>query len=113
MYYFIFCKTDILLQKLEDGTYTIPCCEEPPIEVKPWTHIMDIEPMADGTPVKALYIDAPVTGNPNFEMCGLRQSFYKLSKELYLKAGKCHELLYWDSNTKFAASVARLCRCTP
>ena len=101
MYYFIFCKSDILLQKLEDGTYTIPCCEEPPVEVKPWTHIMDIEPMADGTPVKALYIDAPVTDNPNFEMCGLRQSFYKLSKELYLKAGKCHELLYWDSNTKF------------
>ena len=37
MYYFIFCKTDILLQKLEDGTYTIPCCEDPPIEVKPPT----------------------------------------------------------------------------
>ena len=34
-------------------------------------------------------------------MCGLRPSFYLLSKELYLKAGKCHELLYWHHNTKF------------
>ncbi len=24
-YWFIFCKTDILLEKKEDGTYTIPC----------------------------------------------------------------------------------------
>lgn len=34
-------------------------------------------------------------------MCGLRPSFYKLSKELYLKAGKCQEILYWDKNTQF------------
>ncbi|HBF05141.1 MAG TPA: NADH pyrophosphatase, partial [Prevotella sp.] len=24
-YWFIFCKTDIVLEKLADGTYTIPC----------------------------------------------------------------------------------------
>ena len=34
-------------------------------------------------------------------MCGLRQSYYHLSSHDYLLAGKCHELLYWDSNTKF------------
>ncbi len=32
-YWFIFCKTDLLLEKKEDGTYTIPCCEESPIEL--------------------------------------------------------------------------------
>lgn len=31
----------------------------------------------------------------------LRQSFYYLPLDLYLKAGKCQELLYWDFNTKF------------
>ena len=36
-----------------------------------------------------------------YEMCGLRASYYKLPYELYLKAGKCQELLYWDYNTRF------------
>lgn len=99
--YFIFCKSDLLLLKQEDGSYTIPLSCNAPVELKPWTHIMDVAPMADGTPVKACYIDMPVTDNPYYEMCGLRQSYYKLSRHLYLKAGKCHELLYWDANTKF------------
>lgn len=34
-------------------------------------------------------------------MCGLRKSYYKLSQQQYLKAGKCQEILYWDFNTKF------------
>ena len=34
-YWFIFCKTDLLLQKQADGSYTIPCSEESPIELKP------------------------------------------------------------------------------
>ena len=40
-YWFIFCKTDLLLEKKEDGTYTIPCSESP-IPTKPWTHILNI-----------------------------------------------------------------------
>ena len=100
-YWFIFCKTDLLLQKQADGSYTIPCSEESPIELKPWTHVLNISPMEDGTEVKAFTIDTPVTDNPNYEMCGLRPSYYKLSRDLYLKAGKCHELIYWDQNTQF------------
>ena len=34
-------------------------------------------------------------------MCGLRQSYYKLSEADYRLAGKCRELLYWDQSTKF------------
>lgn len=100
-YYFIFCKDELLLEKHEDGTYSIPLCDTPPVETKPWTHIMDIAPMEDGTEVKAFCIDHPICDNPDYEMCGLRKSYYKLTSSLYLKAGKCHELLYWDMNTKF------------
>ena len=100
-YWFIFCKTDLLLEKKEDGTYTIPCSEESPIPTKPWTHILNITPMEDGTEVKTFTIPEPVTGNPKYEMCGLRPSFYKLSPALYQKAGKCQELNYWDMNTQF------------
>ena len=51
--------------------------------------------------VKTFNISSPVTDNDKLEMCGLRKSYYKLPKPLYDKAGKCHELLYWDNNTKF------------
>ena len=31
----------------------------------------------------------------------MRQSYAKISLDLYQKAGKCQEILYWDQNTKF------------
>ncbi len=92
MRYFVFCQSDLVLEKTTDG-YRIPT--EPPTELKPWTTVMNV----DGE--KAYCIDLPLLGNENYEMCGLRQSYYKLSEEEYLKAGKCHELLYWDQNTKY------------
>jgi NAD+ diphosphatase len=106
-YYFIFCKEDLLLERLADGSYTIPLQEEPPVEVKPWTHVMNITPMDDGTTVVTYRVDnVPdiVTQHPTpntYEMCPLRQSYYRLPRPLYLKAGKCQELLYWDQNTKY------------
>ncbi len=108
-YYFIFSKTDLLLQRQPDGSYTIPLAEEPPIAVKPWTHIMNISPMADGTGVKTMRIDDPqhleITDvnlkSHGYDFIGLRQSFYHLPMAFYLKAGKCQELLYWDANTQY------------
>lgn len=99
-HYFVFCKDDLLLEKTPDGSYTIPFQEEPPTEVKPWTNVMTVTPL-DGIEVKTYKIDSPVCDNPHYEMCGLRQSYYKLDNELYQKAGKCKELLYWDANTKY------------
>ena len=105
-YFFVFCKEDLLLERTADGSYTIPLQEEAPTELKPWTHVMNITPMADGTEVKTYRIDDPTncqlsSVNCQFEWCGLRQSYYKLPRPLYMKAGKCQELLYWDHNTKF------------
>lgn len=102
-YYFVFCKDDLMLERQSDGTYTIPCQEEPPTEIKPWTTILNITPL-DGIEVKAYSIDSPVPQHSaynTYEMCPLRQSYYKIPYPLYLKAGKCAELLYWDRNTKF------------
>ena len=125
-YYFVFCKESLLLEECPDGTFTIPLCEEPPTEVKPWTTILNVTPMADGTPVCAYAIDTvPTDLEPEHSqienrksgpgpdacvgngarnrksLCPLRQSYYKLLEPLYLKAGKCFELLYWDHNTRF------------
>jgi NAD+ diphosphatase len=92
MRYFVFCQSDIVLEKTPDG-YRIPT--EMPVKPKPWTTVMNV----DGE--KAYRIDQPLMDHPRYEMCGLRQSYYKLTAEEYGKAGKCHELLYWDQNTKF------------
>ena len=92
MRYFVFCQSDLVLEKTADG-YRIPA--EIPVEPKPWTTVMNV----DGE--KAFRIDQPLLDNEHYEMCGLRQSYYRLTAEEYRKAGKCHELLYWDQNTKY------------
>lgn len=99
-YYFVFCQGDIMLERIDDGKYTIPSGENPPTAVKQWTNVMSVT-SPDGTEVKTYRIDSPVIGDSRYEMCGLRASYYKLPYDLYLKAGKCEEILYWDSNTKF------------
>lgn len=91
----------MLLKRLPDGTFTIPSGTESPVPTKPWTNVMNVEPMDTGEEVKTFLVDSPVVGMDGYEMCPLRQSYYKLSSPLYLKAGKCQELLYWDSNTKY------------
>ena len=102
-YYFVFCKEDLLLEKTADGGYTIPLQEEPPIAEKPWTHIMNITPMEDGTEVRTYRIDSPITDDERYEMCGLRQSYYHLPKNLYpgtAVLGSEHEILWrlWCSD---------------
>ena len=53
-YWFVFNnKGELLLQKCEDGTFTIPYCEYVPVTTTPKTHIMDISPMDSGEEVKA------------------------------------------------------------
>ena len=99
-FYFVFCKEELLLKKTADGSYTIPCQEEPPVEVKPWTNVMNITPI-DGVEVKTFRVDNPVAESERYVMCGLRKSYYQLPRQLYLVAGKCQELLYWDQNTKY------------
>lgn len=108
-YYFIFSKNSILLQKQPGDAFTIPLADEVPIATHPWTHVLTIAPMADGTEVRALSVDNPESIEATdeglradgWEFVALRQSYFYLAEPLYLKAGKCAELLYWDHNTQF------------
>ena len=99
--WFVFCQDELLLQKVGEEQFTVPQGEEPPIALKAWEHVHNITPMDDGTLVKSVRVDNPITSLEGYEMCTLRQSYYKLPLDLYIKAGKCHEILYWDQNTKF------------
>ena len=99
-YYFAFCKDSLLLERQPDGTLTVPLRDEPPTDVKPWTTLLNVTPLGD-VEVKAYALDTPVTDDDRYTMIPLRQSYYHLPEALYLKAGKCAELLYWDHNTRF------------
>ena len=98
--WFVFCKSDILLRKTSEGGYEIPYSEQPPTELKPWTTVHNITPVGN-IQVQAYRIEAPVTDDADYEMCGLRASYGKISHEHYLKAGKCAEIIYWDINTQY------------
>lgn len=98
-YYFVFCKDGLLLEQQLDGSFTIPFREEPPTDVKSWTVVLTVM-LPDGTEVKTYSVDTPVI-KEGFSSVPLRQSYYKLPRYLYLAAGKCAELLYWDRNTRF------------
>lgn len=101
--WFIFCNTELMLVHYDDGSYGIPSGKQPPVMPQPWQTVHNISPMADGSIVKTFLIDTPPSADilSHYEMCGLRASYYKLPSDLYLKAGKCQEILYWDMNTKF------------
>lgn len=101
-YWFIFHEDNLLLERKENGDYTIPYCSQSPIPPIKGTNILNIKPFEDGEMVKAFSIDEPIIDSTgHYSMCKLRESYYKLSNSFYLKAGKCHELLYWDKSTHY------------
>lgn len=101
VYWFVFHDGDLMLQRETEGHYTIPYQKDAPTSVPNNTTILDIPSMANGIPVKTYSLPETPELSDSFEMCGLRQSYYKLPKEFYLKAGKCEELLYWYRNNRY------------
>lgn len=99
-YWFVFCQSGLLLETHGDGSRSVPFQEEPPVEVKPWTTIHSITQI-DGAEAMAYAIDHPMTNDDRYVMCGLRESYGYLPTAHYLAAGKSHEILYWDSTTKY------------
>ena len=91
--YFLFCQGDILLTK--EGT--IPCGDTPPIELKPWERVTELQ----GGQVVIATLPHPVTDREDLQMMPLRKSFHVLSAEDYQLAGKCAELVYFHQNNKF------------
>ena len=97
--WFVFCKNDLMIERTAEG-YDVPCQTEAPVPLKPWTAVHSLTAQ-DGRLMKCLFVDSPVTDHPRYEMCGLRRSYQLLPYDLYLKAGKCAEILYWDINTRY------------
>lgn len=95
-----FCKDELLLQRETEGRCTVPYGAEPPVKLAEWNTVHRLTPL-EGRECRAVSIDMPVVGDERYVMTGLRASYDVLPRELYLKAGKGAEILYWDKNTKF------------
>jgi len=102
-YWFVFYKSDLLLEKHPDGTYTVPCSEESPAELPSSRTVHSISTQ-NGHVVRTFYTDEPITENDRYVMCNLRKSYSLLPPDMYLEAGKCEEILYWDSTTKYCGT---------
>lgn len=104
MYYFAFCQGDILLTK----ELSVPQGQTAPFAVKPWQVItvLSLDEIS-GAPFHltdekctVIRLDNPINDN-QFVMVPLRKSYELLPTNLYLLAGKCAELLYFDQNSKY------------
>ena len=101
--WFIFYKDKLLLAK-QDEKFAVPTGEEAPVGLSKSSSVMEVGTMDDGTPIKTFAFNAPDINDTAFEWIDLRKSFHLLPREHYLKAGKCRELIYWDSNTQYCGT---------
>ena len=102
-YHFIFCRNGVLLERLADGTYAVPLAEEPPADLPPVSNVISVT-APDGAEAAVWRVLDPPDGGGRYELCDLRQSYYRLPYTLYKMAGKCRELVYWDENSRFCGA---------
>ena len=100
-HWYIFHEQKLLLCKHSDGTYSIPCASQSPIslenDLQPRTlHISAAQP-----PVMTVSLSQPFVDTDTLVMMDLRESYHLLPSADYLAAGKCREILYWDSQTQY------------
>lgn len=99
-YWFVFYKDELLLQRSGNGNLTIPFGTDSPVRLADCHVVHRLTPL-DGKACRTVAIDFLVPEDARYIMMGLRASFDVLPHEMYVKAGKASEILYWDQNTKF------------
>lgn len=99
-YWFVFFRDNLLLQSLDGERSTVPCQEEPPVPLTEWNVVRTYTELC-GLPCKVVEVDHPLPEGSPYEFVGLRASYSRLEEDIYLKAGKGAEILYWDRNTRF------------
>lgn len=119
--WFVFKQSNLLLEQLDAQSFGIPLSEKPPTPVADGHDIHDMGNTSEGTAIKTYTIDEETALPEPLTFCDLRQSYYKLPTHLYLLAGKCREINYWDAHTKFCGvcggamklhtNISKRCTC--
>lgn len=98
-WWIVFYKDQLLLKKL-NNRFSIPCSEQPPIDISSGTVIHEICVLG-GYPCKTIAIDHPIEDSEEYSMIGLRASYDLIPLKQYQTAGKAAEILYWDHNSRY------------
>lgn len=101
-WWFVFYKDELLLEKKNNGTLTIPFGEIPPITIKEKTTVHDIT-MLEGRNCKSFSVPHPIEESEQYIFVGLRASYECLPLAHYQAAGKAYEILHWDRNSQFCS----------
>lgn len=102
-WWFVFYKDQLLLQKNGNGNLTIPYGEFPPQEFEEKTNVHDVT-ILENRKCEAFSLLHPVEESERYVMIGLRASYEYLPVTHYQVAGKAHEILHWDRNTRFCST---------
>lgn len=99
----IFYKDLLLLEKKEDGTFSLPYRDISPIDIKEETVIHTITTL-EGKPCRSFSLSSPAEDSEQYVMTGLRASYDYLPLSHYQTAGKAYEILHWDRNSRFCSA---------
>ena len=102
-WWFVFYKDQLLLEKKENGTFALPYGEIPPITIKEKTTVHTITTL-EGKTCKSFSLSSPFEESAQYVMTGLRASYDYLPLSHYQVAGKAHEILHWDRNSRFCSA---------
>ena len=89
----VFFKDNLLMQKLADGTCTLPTGEQLPVAPAKDQTVHRVT-LPTGQQVYTFAIDYPVAETNQWMMTGLRASFDHLPLDAYKAAGKAYQILY-------------------
>lgn len=102
-WWFVFYKDQLLLEKKGDGTYCLPCQESTPVAIETETNVHTVTTL-EGKECKTFSLSSPIEESDRYGMIGLRASYDVLPLPHYQAAGKAHEILHWDRNSRFCSA---------
>lgn len=102
-HWFIFHNKHLLVERLANGEVQIPYASEPPVQ---YANAAAVRTVTAPWQEKVMAFEAEdcASERQRYEFLPLRQCFFLLEKRMYLLAGKCEELLFWDKNTRYCST---------
>lgn len=95
--WYLFIDDQLLLKRTADARVMIPRSIEPPL---PYESIQEVF-TNEGEKIMAAQCSHSWTPDETWQPVQLRASFFELPLLDYLEAGKCFQVLYWDSHSRF------------
>lgn len=99
-YWFLFNNGQILLEKISENIWSVPCSPLPPVQLSGESDV-HILPDLDGLTCYTCHLPYSSETNVNYRLTNLRASYDYLPAAQYRRAGHAAQQLYWDDNSRF------------